>query len=185
MRHWNEACQVKDRLLKFNFKTADMVSSRKGEKNIAIPGGNFWNMLMLLVHWAGERTSLVAQKVKHLPTMRETWVWSLGQEDPLEKKMATHSSTLAWKIPWIEEPGRLQSIGPQRVGHDWATSLLPVPNPTHGLRVCSFEKLGRTFGLWGRDNTKSQKVLTCHWRWGPRGHSPSHPLQQQCSGPRF
>ena len=56
--------------------------------------------------------------VKHLPTMRETWVRSLGQEDPLEKEMATHSSTLAWKIPWTEEHGRLQSMGSQRVGHD-------------------------------------------------------------------
>ena len=49
--------------------------------------------------------------------MQETWVWSLGQEDPLEKAMATHSSTLAWKIPWTEKPGRLQSMGSQRVGH--------------------------------------------------------------------
>ena len=57
------------------------------------------------------RTSLVAQMVKHLPTMWETQVQSLGQKDPLEKEMATHSSTLAWKIPWTEEPGRLQSIG--------------------------------------------------------------------------
>ena len=53
------------------------------------------------------RASLVAQKVKHLPAMCDTQVGSLGQEDPLEKEMATHSSTLAWKIPWIEEPGRL------------------------------------------------------------------------------
>ena len=56
--------------------------------------------------------------VKHLPTMRETWVQSLGQEDPLEKEIATHSSSLAWKIPWTEEPGRLQSMGLQRVGHN-------------------------------------------------------------------
>ena len=62
--------------------------------------------------------SLVAQMVKRLPTMRETWVGSLGWEDPLEKEMATHSSTLAWKIPWTEEPGRLQSMGSQRVGHN-------------------------------------------------------------------
>ena len=61
--------------------------------------------------------------VKCLPEMWETWVQSLGQEDPLEKEMATHSSTLAWKIPWTEEPGRLQSMGSQRVGHDGATSL--------------------------------------------------------------
>ena len=62
--------------------------------------------------------SLVAQTVKHLLTMWETRVQSLGWEDPLEKEMATHSSTLAWKIPWTEEPSRLQSMGLQRVGHD-------------------------------------------------------------------
>ena len=64
------------------------------------------------------RTSLVAQTVKHLPTMRETWVQSLGWEDLLEKEMATHSSILAWEIPWTEEPGGLQSMGLQRVRHD-------------------------------------------------------------------
>ena len=69
------------------------------------------------------RTFLVAQRLKHLPGMRETQVWSLGQEDPLEKEMATHSSTLTWRIPWKEEPGGLQSKRSQRVGHDWATSL--------------------------------------------------------------
>ena len=65
-----------------------------------------------------EWTSLVAQTVKRLSTMWETWVQSLGWEDPLEKEMAPHSSTLAWKIPWTEEPGRLQSMGSQRVGHN-------------------------------------------------------------------
>ena len=60
----------------------------------------------------------MAQTVKHLPTMRETWVQSLGREDPLKKEMATHSSILAWRIPWMEELGRLQSMGSQRVGHD-------------------------------------------------------------------
>ena len=55
--------------------------------------------------------------------MQETWVPSLGHEDPLEKEMAIYSNTIAWKIPWTEEPGRLQSMGSQRVGHDWATSL--------------------------------------------------------------
>ena len=60
----------------------------------------------------------MAQTVKHLPAMWETWVQSLGWEDPLKKEMATHSNTLAWKILWMEEPGRLQSIGSQRVGHD-------------------------------------------------------------------
>ena len=70
-------------------------------------------------YWA----SLVAQLVKHLSTMRETQVWSLGREDPLEKEMATQTSILAWKIPWTEDPGRLQFMGLQRVRHDWATSL--------------------------------------------------------------
>ena len=60
----------------------------------------------------------MAQTIKRLPAMLETRVRSLGQEDPLEKEMATHSSTLAWRIPWREEPGRLQSMGSQRVGHD-------------------------------------------------------------------
>ena len=60
----------------------------------------------------------MAQRLKRLPTMQETWVPSLGWEDPLEKEMATRSSILAWKIPWTEEPGRLQSLGSQRIGHD-------------------------------------------------------------------
>ena len=60
----------------------------------------------------------MAQRVKHLPVMRETQVRSLGQEDPLEKEMATHSSILAWRILWTEEPGGLQSTGSQRVRHD-------------------------------------------------------------------
>ena len=63
----------------------------------------------------------MAQTVKKLLVMQETWVWSLGWEDPLEKGMATHSSILAWRIPWTEEPGRIQFIGYQRVGHDWVT----------------------------------------------------------------
>ena len=60
----------------------------------------------------------MAQMVKNVPAMQEGWVRSLGWEDPLEKGMATHSSTLAWKIPWTEKPSRLQSMGSQRVGHD-------------------------------------------------------------------
>ena len=63
-------------------------------------------------------TSLVAQMVKRLLAMGKIWVPSLGWEDPLEKEMATHSSTLVWKIPWTEEPGRLQSMGSQKVRHD-------------------------------------------------------------------
>ena len=62
--------------------------------------------------------SLVAQKVKGLPAIQETWVRSLGGEDPLEEDIATHSSILAWRISWTKKPGRLQSMGLQRVGHD-------------------------------------------------------------------
>ena len=60
----------------------------------------------------------MAQRLKHLPAMRETWIRSLGLENPLEKEMATHSSILAWRVPWTEEPGGLQSPGLQGVGHD-------------------------------------------------------------------
>ena len=69
---------------------------------------------VLYIHGA----SLVAQRLKRLPGIQETWVQSLGREDPLEKEMATHFSTLAWRIPWREEPGRLQSMGSQRFGQD-------------------------------------------------------------------
>ena len=78
--------------------------------------------------------SLVAQMVKNLPAMQETWVQTLGREDPLEKEMATYSSILPWRIPWTEEPGRLQSMGSQRVGHNWVTnthSRVSVCTHTH------------------------------------------------------
>ena len=70
---------------------------------------------------------LVAQTAKNLPTMQETQVWSLGQEDPLEEEMATHSSVLGWRIPWTEESGRLQFMGSQRVGDNWATNSSNKP----------------------------------------------------------
>ena len=88
------------------------------------------------------RASLVAQRLKCLPGMRETWVRSLGQEDPLEKEMATHSSTLAWRIPWREEPGGLHSMGSQRVGHDWTSLSLSV------------DCRNTCFGLWSKDGLK-------------------------------
>ena len=69
------------------------------------------------------RASLVAQRLKCRLATQETWVQSPSREDPPEKEMATHSSILAWTIPWMEEPGRLQSMWLQRVGHDWANSL--------------------------------------------------------------
>ena len=72
-------------------------------------------------HFRLSLASLLAQMVKNLPVMLETWVQSLGWEDPLEQVMATHSNILTCRIPWTEEPGRLQSMGSQRVGHNWAT----------------------------------------------------------------
>ena len=98
--------------------------------------------------------SLVAQTVKNLPAMQETWVWSLGREDPLEKEMATHPSILAWRIPWTEEPGRLpQSMGSQRVSsvqfsrsvvsnslrpHELQHARPPCPSPTPGVYPNSY-----------------------------------------------
>ena len=76
-----------------------------------------WNKL-ILIHWA----SLVAQLVKSLSAVQQNWVWSLCWEDPLEKEKATHSSILAWRIPWTEEVGGLLSMGLRRVGHDWVTN---------------------------------------------------------------
>ena len=74
--------------------------------------------MLLSKYYVSIWASLVVQRVKHLPVVQETQVRSLGQEDPLEKEMATHSSILAWRIPWTEEPGGLQSTGLQRVRHD-------------------------------------------------------------------
>ena len=68
------------------------------------------------------RASLIAQLVKNLPAVQETWVQFLGQKDPLEKEMATHSSILAWRIPWAGEPSRLQSMGSQRIGYNLAAT---------------------------------------------------------------
>ena len=81
-----------------------------------LDSGNNWSIFF-------SYTFASPQMVKHLPTMRETWVQSLGWEDPLKKEMALHSSTIALKIPWTEKPGRLHSMGSQSVGHDWANSL--------------------------------------------------------------
>ena len=88
--------------------------------------------LMFRHSYGIRRVSLVGQWEKNLPAVQETWVQSLGQEDPLEKGMATHSSILAWKVLWTGEPGGLQSTGLQRVGHDLATKP-----PLHGVRSCA------------------------------------------------
>ena len=86
-------------------------------------------------------TSMVAQVVKNLPAVQVTQVQSLGQEDPLEKGMATHSSILAWRIPKTEEPGRLQSMGLQRVRHNWAPNNFTLP-----IREVSC--VGGVFSFW-------------------------------------
>ena len=117
--------------------------------------------------------SLVAQTVKSLPAMWETWVWSLGGEDPLEKELATHSSILAWKILWTEEPGGLQFMGLHRVGHDRTTNTFnfilrfkcemlgtlerDVSKLTEGLCLKFLIDYiwGSVFSLWGLWN---------HWR---------------------
>ena len=96
-------------------------------------------------------TSLVAQTVKRLSTMRETRVRSLGWEDPLEKEMAIHSSTIAWKIPWTEEPGRLQSMGSQRVAHNWANS--------RSRSLKSLCKAKGTINKIKRQHTEWRKIL--------------------------
>ena len=96
-------------------KLVDVLQDNKNYRVILL----YWtNIYELTCNFITFRASLVAQMVKHMPAMWETWVQSLGQEDPLEKEITTHSSTLVWKIPWMEEPGGLQSMGPQRVGQD-------------------------------------------------------------------
>ena len=101
--------------------------------------------------------SLMAQPVKNLPAMQETWIWSLGWEDPLEKGMTTHSSILAWEIPWKEQPGWLQSIGLQRVGHYWATKH--THTHTHTFIGKEKKKLN-----WGLTSCFSIKPETTHSR---------------------
>ena len=86
----------------------------------------------------------VAQMVKHLPTMWENRVRSLGSEDPLEKEMTTRSSILAWKIPWMEEPGRLQSMGSQRVAHDFTFTLNIIPTYHKNFVLSDFTSSSNT-----------------------------------------
>ena len=116
--------------------------------------------------------SLVAQMVKSLPALQETQVPSLGQEDPLEKGMATHSSTLAWRIPWTEEPGGLHSMGLQRAGHDWATNTQEAQSPFPLLVAspqiyCSFVKV-----LLGAQDLTTIWVAH-HWVF-PYAYSDAH-----------
>ena len=106
----------------FNFCRGSLqvqVSSQQGP----CFGSISWPLCPMVMKRVISRSSLMVQMVKRLPTMKKTWVQSLGRQDLLEKEMATDSSILAWKTPWTVEPVKLQSMGSQRVGHDWATSL--------------------------------------------------------------
>ena len=127
-------------------------------------------------------SSLVAQMVKNLPAMQETWIWSLGREDPLEKGMATHFSILAWRIPWTEKPGGLQSVGSQRVRHDLATTITKIHigegngNPLH----CSCLENPRDGGAWWTDVhgvAQSRTRLT----WLSRSSSGSDGKEPACN----
>ena len=98
--------------------------------------------------------------VKNLPAVRETWIQSLDREDPLEKEMATHSSILGWKIPWTEKPGGIQSMGSQRLGHNWVTNVYSIKYGQY-LEVCCSE--GKNYWhvclyLWDKYFHYSQSV---------------------------
>ena len=109
--------------------------------------------------------SLVTQMVKCLPAKCEIQVWSLGQEEPLEKEMETHSSTLAWKIPWTEVPCGLQFMGSQRVGHDWVTSLTHSkwPPATKSWLIGKDPNPGKDWGQEEKGTTKDAMVGWYHW----------------------
>ena len=117
--------------------------------------------------------SLVAQRLKRLPAMQETWVRSLGQEDPLEKEMATPSSTLAWKIPWTEKPGRLQSMGSQsQTRLSDFTHLMVVGDKGGSMRRSGYLRHAKRPGILeesvqGKEDPRStQKKERClsHWK---------------------
>ena len=110
------------------------------------------------------RASLVAQSVKNPPAMQETWIRSLGWEDSLEKGRATHSSILAWEILWTEEPGGLQPMGSQRVGHSWVTK---PPPPTRRLRRHFPEDVA--FGCPPGEKADVKVLVECRgWGWEGR-----------------
>ena len=126
---------------------------------LCIRWANYWNY-SFSINPSNEYSGLIslAQRLKCLPAMRETWIQSLGREDPLEKEMATHSSILAWRIPWMEEPGGLQSMGSQRVGHDWVTSLSLSISPP----VWHFSSVALSFSFFLHD-LQELSSLTRDW----------------------
>ena len=109
--------------------------------------------------------------------LQDTWIWSLGREDLLEKEMATHSSILSWKIPWIEEPGRLQSMESQRVGHQWAHTHIRYD--TSRLRVTRRKIKGRAKGILHPQQLLSLCLEDDGWMDGSLSLHTSHsPLPQ-------
>ena len=129
--------------------------------------------LLFFIFW--NKASLVAQLVKNLPAKQKTWVWSLGQEDPLEKEMATHSSTLIWRIPWTEEPGRVQSMGYKESDmtvqltftfnwrREWQPTPVFLPGKSHRQRGLAGYSLGGQKELdtteWLSMHTRTEKYI--------------------------
>ena len=103
----------------------------------------------------------MAQIVKNLPAMRETWIWSPGWEDPLVKGMASHSSVFAWRIPWIEEPGGLVFMDFQRVEHDWATNIFTFHNLIISV-VFPFSKEEEDLSRQRKCGQKLKDMSMCH-----------------------
>ena len=163
----NHSTSVHHQLLEFTQTQAHRVSNAIQPSHLLLsPSPPDFNLSQHqgLFKWVSFWASLVAQMVKRLPTMQETRVRSLGWEDLLEKEMATHSSTLAWKIPWMEETGKLQSIGLQRVRHDWVTSL--------SFFLCFFLSLFLSFTSGGQSIgvSASTSVLPMNTEdWSPLG----------------
>ena len=131
--------------------------------------------------------SLVAQMIKNLPVMQETQVWSLGHEDFLEKRMAIHSSILAWRSPWTEEPGGLQSMGPQRVGHDWAVNTIYTllekamapHSSTLAWKILWTEEPGRLQSTGSLESDTTER-LHFHFSLSCIGGGNGNPLQCSC-----
>ena len=113
-----ESSELEARQGKGPFQVSKLGRSQERAKHMGLGSYLTFTQKLLRFFDVDHFASLVAQMVKSLPAVRGTSVKSLGWEDPLEKEMATHSNILAWKIPWVEEPGRLQSMGSQRVRHD-------------------------------------------------------------------
>ena len=108
----------------------------------------FCNLIRVESQLKEKNMHVVAQTAKNLPAMQETWAPSLGQEDLLEKRMDSHSSVLAWRIPWTQEPAGLQSMGLQRVRHNWATNTFTSVFPLH---VCvRFKKKATAVSVLGQ-----------------------------------